>query len=201
MSSSSSPERVVNKRELAKLLRTTVVSLGNWIEKWPDLPVLERGTNGREWQFEASAVVEFLRAKQEEGRAAKAERDEALSQLVLPLALTGDAEKPLAGSIKEQREALLFRIAQRQEAEKLGRLVAADDVRDALTTAFGTMNRVLTGAVKAIGQDHSLPPGVLRVIQARIATAQREAVREIAKQLAGTELGDELDLEPERALA
>ena len=191
----------MNKRELARLLHTTVVSVGNWIEKWPDFPVLERGTNGKEWRFDAPGVAEFLRAKQKEGRLARAERDEALSQLVLPLTLLGDTEqlRSAAGSVKEQREALQYRILQRQEAERLGRLVAVDDVRDALVTCFATMNRVLSTSVRAIGQDHALPHGVLHSLQARVAGAQRNAVREISKKLSGVDVPDDLGDEPERA--
>ena len=201
MSGSVAAPLVVNKRELSRLLRTSVVSLGNWIEKWSDFPVVERGTNGREWRFDPPAVVEFLRAKKEQERRQERElgesRDAALSQMTLPLSLLGDDQRPPAPgtSLKDQKAALELRVAQRKEAEALGRLVACDEVRDAITIAFATMSRVLSASIRSIGHDHNLPPAILRSLQTRITSAQRDAIRAIGEQLAGDEIETSAEIE------
>ena len=98
MSLTSSPETdrdaLVTKKELARLLRISRQTLDLWIERYGDeFPVLERGTNGREWQFDADLVIEFLRAKQAENAARQANRDALLDQLTLPIA-TPDTQAP-----------------------------------------------------------------------------------------------------------
>lgn len=190
MSSSFEPsQRTANKRKLASVLGVTTVTLGNWLERWPDFPVLERGTNGRDYVFDVRAVVDFLRAKKEAEAAAAAEKDEALSQLALPL-LELEQPESAAGSrlsVKEQIAALELSTKRRKEAVELGKLVGADEVSETLMAAFANFSRGLRAAVRQAAADQNLPASVTRALEARIADAQRTFVRECRTYLVAEE--------------
>lgn len=191
MSSSFEPsQRTANKRKLSQVLGVTTVTLGNWFERWPDFPVLERGTNGRDYVFDVRAVVDFLRAKKEAEALAAAEKDEALSQLALPLL---ELEQPeTAGgsrlSVKDQIAALDLSTKRRKEAVELGKLVAADEVSDSLMAAFANFSRGLRAAVRQAAVEQNLPASVTRALEARFADAQRTFVRECRVYLVPEEL-------------
>lgn len=183
---------LVNKRELARLLRTSVVTIGNWIERYGDeFPIRERGTNGREYAFDTAAVVAFLRRRQEEERRRQENRDEQLAQIVLPLNLPQEPQQQKSGvSVKEQLEALRLSAERRKEAVALGQLVKADEVTDALSRAFAALNRQLHAAVRSVGREFNLPEHVIRALDARFAETQRNFVREASAYLAPDEEPD-----------
>ena len=195
-----SAERLVNKRELARHLGTTVVTIGNWIERFGDeFPVHSRGTNGREWQFDLAECVEFLRQRKEEEARLEQERDATLAQLVLPLVANQPEIAPAHTpklSIKEQIEAQRLSTLRRQELERLGRLVWAEDVKNALTESMAVLARTLRTAARSIGHDFNLPPQVVRAIETKLADAQRGFVRDAGAYLVPTLLDEE---PPERA--
>ncbi len=176
---------VVNKRELARYLKTSVVTIGNWIERYPDFPILQPGTNGRDYKFNLRAVVDFLTAQKEAEARSAAERDEALAQLVLPLILD-QVEQPSSGSklsTKDQIEALKLASMRRQEAERLGQLVPVAEVSEALVAALATYSRMQRAAVRQAAADQNLPPSVVRALEQRFADAQRTFVREAGAYL------------------
>lgn len=64
---------ILNKRELAHRLGISVPTLDQLLLRNPDFPVLTRGGNGRQWQFDGDAVAAFTEAKR---LAAEAEREQ-----------------------------------------------------------------------------------------------------------------------------
>ena len=171
---------LVNMRELAVQLRTSRQTLSVWLDRWPDFPVVERGTNGREYQFDAHAVFAFLRARRDEQARSTAERDQALSQLAFPFDPPDDAPPEPRLSLKDQVEALKLRRLQREEAERSGRLVEAAAVADLLTTCLTTLQRTLRAGIRQAGLEHNLPDPVIRALESRLADAQRSFVRDAA---------------------
>ena len=76
----------VNKQELAqKILEVSVPTVNAIINRYPDLPIEQRGTNGLAWRFDACAVVKFLQDKRAEARRAGAGRETLFEQLKLSL--------------------------------------------------------------------------------------------------------------------
>jgi phage terminase Nu1 subunit (DNA packaging protein) len=177
---------VVNKRELARYLKTSVVTIGNWIERYEAFPILQPGTNGRDYKFDLRAVVDFLRAQKDAETRFAAERDEALAQLVLPLVLEAIDPPPSNGlklSTKDQIEALKLSSMRRQEAERLGQLVPVAEVSEALIAALATFSRMQRAAVRQAAADQNLPHSVVRALEQRFADAQRTFVREAGAYL------------------
>ncbi|HZL59173.1 MAG TPA: hypothetical protein VFC38_05690 [Stellaceae bacterium] len=44
----------VNKGELARILTCSLPTIEALINRYPDMPILQRGSNGVEWQFDAA---------------------------------------------------------------------------------------------------------------------------------------------------
>lgn len=170
---------LVNMQELALALRTSRQSLSLWVRKYPDFPIERRGSHGIGYLFDPTKVVDYLLAKKAEQERAGSERDAALAQFVLPL---GEAESPPhAGplSIKDQLDAARLSRMRREEAERLGQLVSAAELRTVLTTAIGEMQRRLRTGLQRRAEDLHLPDNVKRELAAALAEQQRLFVREL----------------------
>ena len=182
----SSDGVIGSKKELARALGTSVVSLDRWLERFGDeVPCLERGTNGRAYRFDIAAAVAFFQGKREEEAARQADRDNALAQLALPFLQPAQADLLGGGaiSLKDQRDALIVARMKREEAERLGALVPAEDVKNLIATAFTRWNRLLHATWRQSAADHKIPDHITRAIDAKLAGAQREFVREFRAEL------------------
>jgi phage terminase Nu1 subunit (DNA packaging protein) len=178
----STPARpLATKRELAKALGVSVVTLDRWLDKY-DVPCVERGTHGRPYQFDLEAALDFFRAQSEEEKQRQAERDEQLAQLALPLALP-PSEDPGRLSLKEQADALRLRREQRLEAERLGLLVPAAELRDAITESMANFNRRLHGRINVLASMRSLPPEVTKALHDAINAAHAEFADECRQRV------------------
>jgi hypothetical protein len=174
---------LVNMRELALRLGVSRQTLPTWLDRWPDFPVEELGTNGREYRFDLTAVLQFLRLKKDEEAASTAARDQALAQLVLPFAPTEDDAPPPGLSLKDQLDAIKLRKATREESEAAGRLVEASEISDKLGTCFQQLHRAMHTAIRQAAHDHNLPDAVRRSLDTNLADAQRAFVRDAARFL------------------
>jgi phage terminase Nu1 subunit (DNA packaging protein) len=169
-----SPARIVaNKRELATALGVSLPTISAYLDRYPDLPVIERGTNGKEWQFDVEAVRAFMAEREAEEEAAEQERAARLQQLSLPITDPGD----LSG----QTDILtLDEIRAIKAADDLrksrGFLVSVPELRQALTAAIGRMNAMQRSVITQVGRDFNLPDVVTRAIADRFADGQRAFV-------------------------
>jgi hypothetical protein len=176
----------VNKQELAAWLGVHLTTLAQWMLKYgADFPVIERGTNGRDYRFDAQAVSDFLRAKQEEQAASKAQRDERLAQLRLPFDLPGVEPPPKATSTKEELLAWELRKRQRQEAEAAGLLVPAAPALEAFSTAFARISRDTRAFVRQLGIEQHWPVAYIRAVEKRLVENQAASVAAV-RELLGT---------------
>lgn len=177
---------VLNKQELAHWLRVSLPTLGRWMMRYgADFPVLERGSNGREFKFDPAAVSAFLRARQEEQTASKAEQDEALAQLRLPFDLPGVEPPPKATSPKDELLAWEVRKRQRQEAEAAGALVPAAQMADAVRAVLARISRDTHAFVRQVGREQNWPDAYTRTLEQRLAEQQRVTVAALREQLGG----------------
>lgn len=179
----SSP--TVNKAELAHWLRVSLPTLGRWMLRYgADFPVIERGTNGRDYAFDPQAVATFLEAKRQEQEQSRGERDEQLAQLRLALDLPTAEPPPKTATTKDEIEAWRLRRLKREEAERAAQLVPADGVADALRAALGRLSRDMHAFVRQIGREQNWPDAYTRAVETRLAEQQRASVASLRTILA-----------------
>jgi len=178
---------IVGKLELASLLRTTHATLDRWIVKFGDsFPVIERGRNGKPWQFDAEAVMAFLHARREEEDAKRAERDEQLAQLMLPL--PGEDQQQGGGaSIDDRLKAARLSSIMMENARKAAELVPAAKVREGMEMAIATMGRTIDDELRLSCAEHGIPLPVRELLERRFAEARRRAVAEVRAALSEPE--------------
>ena len=172
----------VSKRELCLILRISRPTLDAWIDRYGDaFPILERGANGREYRFDPEAVTAFLRDRQAEDANRRAERDQQLAQLMLPL----PDQRPDSAivSLDDQIKAARLNAMRLAEAERARQLVPAAEVADHLGSIFAALNRNLAAFVRQIGREHAWPEPIIRATEDRLAEVQRAAVREATASL------------------
>jgi phage terminase Nu1 subunit (DNA packaging protein) len=181
-------EVVVNKVRLAHWLGVSLPTLSKWLLKYgPDFPVLERGTNGKDYQFDPAVVAEFLRLKQEEQTASKAAADEQLAQLRLPFDLPGAEPPPKATSTKDELLAWELRKRQRQEAEAAGQLVPVAAMKSEVMALLGDISRETHAFIRQIGREQGWPSAVTLAMEKRLADQQRATVARRRALLSGNE--------------
>ncbi|MGI4850457.1 MAG: hypothetical protein ACRYGR_00710 [Janthinobacterium lividum] len=168
----------VTKHELALILGITKPTLNSWIDRYGSaFPMIERGTNGRGYRFDPHAVVEYLRGRQEDQAQKRAERDEQLAQLMLPLASApspGDAPLSLEDQIKAER----LNLSRIENARRAGSLVPAVEIEAEQMAFLSALSRNLQAWGRQFGRTHGWPEGLVREIEASIAALQRATVRE-----------------------
>ena len=178
---------ILNKAELANWLGISLPTLSSWMLRYgPEFPVVERGTNGRDYRFEAEAVADFLRAKQEEEAALKARRDEALAQLRLPMEIAPEVGIAPGSTlpIKDQIAALELRRRQREEAERSRLLVLAAPVRDAFRAVLTRISADNRASLGRLAREHSWPDAYLRELERRWAEQQASTVAALEEAFA-----------------
>ncbi|MDE1905038.1 MAG: terminase small subunit [Rhodospirillales bacterium] len=163
----------LNKTELAHFLKVSLPTLTRWLLRWPDFPVVDRGTNGKEWEFDPEAVATFLRGRQEEEALARENRDQTLAQLALPMDLGG---APPRNSAKEELDAWRVRRIQREEAERAGRLVPAAAVADAVRMVLARIGQDTARFLRQVAREQSWPEAYLRDVEKRLRESQRATV-------------------------
>ena len=80
----TSSRAIVNKRELARIIKCSVKTIDSIIDRYPDLPILRRGNTGTEWAFDPEAVTTFLEVKKAEAAAADRARSKLIDQMTMP---------------------------------------------------------------------------------------------------------------------
>lgn len=181
-----------NKAELAAALRVSLPTLSAWMMRYrPEFPVQSTGANGRSYVFDFQAVFDFLRARQAEQDDVKAERDEQLAQLRLPFDVPG-ADLPAVAkpSIADEIKALQLRRLQREEAEKSGALVPAEQIGAALSGVLARLSRDTRAFIGQIAREQNWPSSYAQAVQARYADTQRAAVKDLKAQFAADETAD-----------
>lgn len=167
----------VNKRELAAILGCSLPTVSAWIDRYPDFPVIDRGTNGKEWHFDPEAVTAYVaELKAAEARQA-AEQQARIQQLGLPFTDPGDGVQPSTANYS------LDDIKRIQALDKLrmerGFLVDVSETRQAFTAAIARWSRAQRAVINQAGRDFNLPDGVTRALFDRMAEAQRQFVRDL----------------------
>ena len=181
----------VNKQRLAQWLGVSLPTLSKWLLRYgPEFPIVERGSNGRDYAFDPAAVSTFLRQKQEQQAsskaASKAAIDEQLAQIRLPFDLPDVEPPPKATSTKDELLAWELRKRQRQEAEAAGQLVSAVAMRSAITALLGRISRDTHAFVRQLGREQGWPDALTCSVERRLADQQRATVAALRTTLGTT---------------
>lgn len=168
----------VNKRELAKLLKCSLPTLNELIDRYPDFPVVKRGSNGVEWEFDAQEVIDFLRMKEEAENRAAAERASLFKQFSLPI----DAAAPEgAGDLSPsaRRSLAEARLKERRLAIETGMLAEVPALRQNQTLVIGRLGRFFDNLPQQLAREFNLPEEVMRSMRKRLDDQRRGFVAEI----------------------
>ncbi|MBB2159714.1 terminase small subunit [Gluconacetobacter sacchari] len=178
----------VNKRKMASLLRISLPTLTNWLDRWPEFPVAAGGRNGVAYAFDPAAVFAFLSERKREEAEHDASRDEELMKLQLSFdALWPAADPDPAPSsripVKEQIDLARLRDLQMKQAERAGKLVNAEEVMDLFVGAMSRLSRDMGTFLRQLGRDQGWPDAMVRQAETRFAEMQRQAVAGALKSL------------------
>lgn len=169
----------VNKKELAAILGCSPQTLSAWVDRFGEaFPVIDRGTNGKEWRFDPPAVIAFLQSKHDAEAREAAERAAWLQQYALPgLTSPDDVE----GVTKPSDLLALAKVRQihRREQMEAGLLVPTSDVRMVLTGAIAKLNRFFQSILTQMARKHGWSDAQLRDATAMAHEAQRAFVRDV----------------------
>lgn len=181
---SSEGRALVNKGELAQRLKCSVPTVTALLTRYPNLPVVQAGTNGRPWLFDFAAVAGFIADRRAEERIATEQRDDLLDQLTLPLNDTPLAPTSGGGMTPAQLKAYEQYVAQkRKNDQEAGLLVPAPRVQAALATSFDQLGRFLDDLPRELGRKFGLAPDVVAALATALDGERSRFVTELTKAL------------------
>lgn len=185
---------LVNLEQMAEALRVSMPTMRKLMRRYPDLPVVGRGTNGQAYQFDAAAVIAFVKAKKAAEAEANAARDELLAQVSLPLEdVVPPEDRGLTASDRLKNAQAMLK--EDEVARQRGFLVLMTDVRMVLTPVWAEMSSFLQALPNSVGRPHNLPDAVIRDLRARISAKQRELHGRIAHMLDASPAEEEKELQ------
>ncbi len=162
LSTGDAPVPLVTKRELANLLHISRPTLDVWIDRWPDFPVKERGDHGRSYRFDPRAVCTFLAEKKQAADQQRAERDEALAQLVLPFAVEPEPPRGPTLSLDDQIKAVKLNKLKIDQARDAGELVETARIRDLGRNFMLNLAQDMHAFLNRLGREQGWPGPVLQ---------------------------------------
>jgi len=157
-----------NLNEMADVLGVSVPTLRETIKKYPDLPILARGSNGVPWQFDPEAVTRFLLAQRQAEERAATERFAQLDQFRLPI---DDMPEESGKGFTPQQELAIARkrLLDQQFAKEAGFLVQTGEARQVISAALAKFSRAMLGLPEQMGRRHGW-----RDVEVREATESME---------------------------
>nr|WP_246789266.1 terminase small subunit [Acetobacter nitrogenifigens] len=172
---------MLNKRQMGNRLGVSSPTMTAWLERWPDFPVVERGTNGASYSFDPEAVFKFLAERREEEALSRSGRDEALMALQLTFAeiLPDPPQAPGAGrklSTKEEIDLWKLRDLKQKAAKESRALVIVAEVERLFENALVKLSRDAGTFIRRLGQQERWPDAQIRSVEARFAEMQRKSV-------------------------
>ena len=153
-------------------------TIGAWLDRYPDFPVLQNGTNGREYAFDPFAVRAFMREQEAIEDALEAKKAEAIAQIGLPLEESANDQAGLL-TPKNRLDHIRAIAAEDKLRIERGYLVSVPATRMAMSTAIARWNRAIHARIRQEGRDLNLPNAVVRALLAGVAETQRQFVREL----------------------
>ncbi|MBR0649525.1 hypothetical protein GXW78_07630 [Roseomonas terrae] len=151
----------VNLEEMADKLRISLPTMRRMVRKYRDFPVVAEGGNGIAWQLDPEAVIDFVQRMRDEETASRAERDELLAQISLPI----DDMLPPEQHVLSSSDRLKLAQARLKEIElqkQASQLVNKSEIRGPLSEAFTVLVQFFLGQPAQQGRRYNLPEAVVR---------------------------------------
>ena len=138
------PDAVLNKRELADFFGVSLPTLDAWIAD--GLPALAEGTNGRQWEFQASAAWAW-KCNRDEGEKIKSSQAQA-AIAAMRLALIGGKSGNSIQSLAPKERQQLYDVEAAYERLKRERNQSLD--RDEVNQVMTDLLRIVRDGVSAL---------------------------------------------------
>lgn len=175
---------IVNKRELARLLKISPPTLDARLDAEPEFPISQKGGPGVPWEFNTADVLEYERAKIEAERAETRRRAEALAKIQPGMFTPGEEGPENPDYTPQQRlQAARAATAERKLARDARLLVHTGEVKQALEDLFASLGRKMDQLPQDLTRKFNLPSEVARHIKSDLDDWRRKAVAEIDKSL------------------
>lgn len=172
----------ITREGLAERLGCHPNTLITMIKRWPDFPVVVRGSKGRPWLFPAQDAVAFVEARRAEADTLTMERQRMLADRVVDAGVDGSRGRDEVG-IDGLIKAAKLRLLQRDELKESGFLAPTHEVRVVLERAFRRLGHAMSGALEHVARRYNLPDAVIRSIETEIAEMRTAFVHEAAQDL------------------
>lgn len=162
----------VNLNDLAEVTEISATTLRKLIARHADFPVLERGSNGVPYSFDAHQVKAWLDHHQSEKDAAtEAHRDD-LAALQLELYGAPVDDEAITQLTPQQRQQLAgAKLRENQLNEQQGLLVRADEVEATLDAALAILRKDMQALVDQIARELSLERAPRNAVADRVKAA------------------------------
>lgn len=168
-----------NKRELAKILDVSLPTLDRMIDENPDFPVENRGSNGREYEFDPVKVKAWRDGKRAETIAAHTARMQALGSFDLGDGTGADAKQTPHELLAHAR----FEEKRRELQRDAGLLMDVASLRAMQAPVIQAVVTFLDNLPDMIGRKHALAPGMVEDIRADIEEARNDFVERMETAL------------------
>ncbi|GFZ80815.1 hypothetical protein GCM10011497_06660 [Elstera cyanobacteriorum] len=178
-------ERIVNRSEMARILEVSEPTLDRMMDR--GLPVLQRGGNGKPYQFDVEAVIAWARDDAEREEAARSAREADINQLAMDL--NGGATAEIEGvspglSGKARIDAINALLLQDKLAKQRGELVPVEDVRADYQAMFARLRQRLLSLDTLLTRSAGLTPAQAAIVRQDM----RALLVELAMQIADPDL-------------
>lgn len=189
------PPPALSLADMAARLEVSRETLRGWLRKWPDFPILERGTHGQRYSFDPEAVVLFVRA-----RRAAPSRDGCgqAGAIGFDLDLRDSSEGPASPSLRDRLNVERIELvrAQNRRLERLEAvarhdLVPVAAVLDALASALQQLGKANRTSIAASCRELGVPDAAARVFERNLNRDQRAFVLSLPAFLASMSLLDD----------
>lgn len=178
-------ERIVNRSEMARILEVSEPTLDRMMDR--GLPVLQRGGNGKPYQFDVEAVIAWARDDAEREEAARSAREADINQLAMDL--NGGATAEIEGvspglSGKARIDAINALLLQDKLAKQRGELVPVEDVRADYQAMFARLRQRLLSLDTLLTRSAGLTPAQAKIVR----DDMRALLTELSAQIADPNL-------------
>ena len=147
-------DAVLNRKQLAQALGSSEPTIDRWIGE--GMPVLERGTNGKAYQFQLSHCYAWRQLRETEQAAQDSQAENAVRQMRLALlgGDVGDSERAL--NPRERQAIYAAEVEWQKLARMRGEVIPAAEVTDLLQQVFSLVRAAINAMPDRLARDAGL---------------------------------------------